>query len=620
MRAKNGFGILMGFLILAGTIMSCEEEEITLGQGVIAGDPFSTGQQAYEVKAYNRSLQAVQTNKLPLYQLGTYPDAAFGDLQSRIITQVQLVNVNPFFGTRRQDFEELTDTTEPRDTINENETVKEVFLYIPFLQPTGSQRDTDNDGVSNDLDAEPDNPENDSDGDGLTNAEERIAGSDPLNPDTDGDGITDDEDDDTQVNNFARRLEIDSIYGNREVTAQLRVEKSTYFLRDLDPTNNFETAQDYYSNQDISGFVEPTPLYDGPITISDEQIVFFQEDDPETEEDESLIIDAARTLNPGIRVPLNNEVFQRDILDMEGSSELLSRSNFLNWFRGLQISLDSPEPLYMLLDLTQAVISISYEYDVFNSNDTSDDFTDDFIDKDERSFNLRLLTGSQASITGNATNTYVQTPASAEVLTAAGSQEEASRLYIKGSTGNLGQLRLFGEDGTDEDIIEEIRSNNWIINEARLRVPVDKQALSAYGITRVPPRLYLYNARTNQPLYNPITELSSSNSPLGIFLNYDGLLDEDDGVQDAIYEFRITDFINDIIIRDSINDPIGITATADIGIIATDKALTSDPSVTEDYPVMAAITPLSTVLFGSAVEEEYRDKRIQLILYYTESE
>jgi len=160
MMAKKWFGILLGFLILAGTAMSCEEEEITLGQGVISGDPFNTGQQAYEVTAYNRSLEAVQTNKLPLYQLGSYPDAAFGNLQSRIITQVQLVNINPFFGTRRQDFEELTDTTEPRDTINENETVKEVFLYIPFLQPPGSLRDTDNDGVSNDLDAEPDNAEN----------------------------------------------------------------------------------------------------------------------------------------------------------------------------------------------------------------------------------------------------------------------------------------------------------------------------------------------------------------------------------------------------------------------------------------------------------------------------
>ncbi len=620
MMAKKWFGILLGFLILAGTAISCEEEEITLGQGVISGDPFNTGQQAYEVTAYNRSLEAVQTNKLPLYQLGSYPDAAFGNLQSRIITQVQLVNINPFFGTRRQDFEELTDTTEPRDTINENETVKEVFLYIPFLQPPGSLRDTDNDGVSNDLDAEPDNAENDSDGDGLSNAEERILGTNPLNPDTDGDGITDDEDDDTQVNNFPQRLELDSIYGNREVTAQFRVEKSTYFLRDLDPNNNFETAQEYYSNQDLSGFVEPTPLYDGPITISDEQIVFFQEDDPETEEDESLIIDATRTLNPGIRVPLDNEVFQRDILDMEGSSELLSRSNFLNWFRGLQISLESSEPLYMLLDLTQAFISITYEYDVFNSNGTSDDFTDDFISQEERSFNLRLLTGSQASITGNATNTYARTPASAEVLSATGSNEQASRLYIKGSTGNFGQVRLFGEDGTDEDIIRQIRSNNWIINEARLRVPVDRQALTTYGINQVPPRLYLYNTRTNQPLYNPITELSSSNSPLGIFLNYDGLLDGDDGVADAIYEFRITDFVNDVIIRDSINDPIGITATADIGIIATDKGLTSDPSVTEDYPIMAAITPFSTVLFGSAVEEENRDKRIQLILYYTESE
>ncbi|MFT6423043.1 MAG: hypothetical protein ACJA2K_001780, partial [Thalassolituus sp.] len=61
--------------------------------------------------------------------------------------------------------------------------------------------DADNDGVSDELDAENNNPNNDSDGDGIGNATEVAAGTDPLDPndagtDTDGDGTPDNIDND----------------------------------------------------------------------------------------------------------------------------------------------------------------------------------------------------------------------------------------------------------------------------------------------------------------------------------------------------------------------------------------------------------------------------------------
>lgn len=621
MIAKGLVRILQGFFILSTALfISCEDEVFTLGEGVIGGDPFSTDRSTYEVIAVNRGLDAVQTNKLPIYQLGSYPDAAFGSIEARIITQVQLVNTNPTFGIWTQEQEQLEDRSEPRDTLPENETVTEVFLYIPFLRPPTNQQDNDNDGVANDLDEEPDNPDNDTDGDGVSNIDERIQGTNPLDPDTDGDGITDDLDEDTPINNFPRRFELDSIYGNRDITANLRIERSSYFLRDLDPNDNFESVQNYFSNQDFSTFVEGPPLYDGPITISDEQIVFFQEDLEDTEEDESQFIDPQLTLDPGIRVELNPDVFQEAILDKENSSELLSQSNFKEFFRGLQFTLSSMEPLYMLLDLTDAIITINYEFDRNNNNGTLDDFSDDFVEQLERTINLRLLTSAGNSINGNALNTLSRTPASSQVQQAVGGEGGADRLYIKGGTGNYAEIRLFGEEGIDQAIIEEIRENNWIINEARLRVPVDKQALSSFGITRVPPRLYLFNLRTQAPLYNPFTEQSVADTPLGLFLNYDGILSDEDGVEDAVYEFRITDYVNNIILRDSINDPIGLAASANVGITRTDPALSPDPDAESEYPIMSTVTPFSTVLFGSAVEAEEFDKRIQLILFYTEIE
>jgi outer membrane protein OmpA-like peptidoglycan-associated protein len=59
-----------------------------------------------------------------------------------------------------------------------------------------STNDTDNDGISDELDSEDTNPNNDTDGDGIGNAHEVAAGTDPSDPDstpldTDGDNVPD---------------------------------------------------------------------------------------------------------------------------------------------------------------------------------------------------------------------------------------------------------------------------------------------------------------------------------------------------------------------------------------------------------------------------------------------
>jgi hypothetical protein len=77
------------------------------------------------------------------------------------------------------------------DTLNDDEEVAagaDGFLTDP------AKADTDDDGVSDDVDTEPTDPANDNDGDGLSNIDEKdIHGTDPLLDDTDGDGITDGE-------------------------------------------------------------------------------------------------------------------------------------------------------------------------------------------------------------------------------------------------------------------------------------------------------------------------------------------------------------------------------------------------------------------------------------------
>ncbi|RDY59579.1 DUF4270 family protein [Flagellimonas nanhaiensis] len=611
------FGIIKASALVGALLVlfaSCEEEQLrTIGEGVIGGEPFNTGKEVFNVYAFNRGIEAVQTNSLPLYQLGTYNDPVYGRRTANIVSQVSLSNGQgaPVFGDISQSAEDVAETDGVEATVPENETVKEVYLHIPFQQPPTSLRDSDGDGVQNEFDNDSSDPNTDEDGDGVTDNEERIIGSDPFDENSDGteEGFV--------ANTFRNTFDLDSIFGKRDQSFDITVSRSTFFLRDLDPNTNFEEAQMYYSNQDFSSFAGPELTLAGEKTLSidNQEMLFFAEDDPETTDvDESETVVANR-LPPGIRVRLDNTFFQENILDKEGQAELLSQNNFREFFRGIQISITSEndeEPLMFLLDLTQATITITYEYQDYNT-------TDNVVETAERDYVLNLLLNSNGQIVGNAVNTFTNETLSPEIANALDNGENASRLYLKGAS-TITEIRLFDElENGGGDIINQIKANNWIINEAKLVFHVDR---SAFGNSNEsvfePPRLYLYNAETNQPLYDLLTENNVTDEPLGVVLNHDAILEKENGLGSK-YSIRITEYINDIIVRDSVNARLALTVTSNIGLTAVRESVaTADPTEV-DLPLMSTINPLGTVLFGSDVEADNADKRMQLEIYFTEA-
>ena len=164
-------------------------------------------------------------------------------------------------------------------------------------------------------------------------------------------------------------------------------------------------------------------------------------------------------------------------------------------------------------------------------------------------------------------------------------------------------------------MINEIKSNNWIINEANLVFYVDRDALDAVGGITEPLRLYMYNADNNNPVYNPANENSVADSRFGIYLDYDAFLQEEND-QGIKYKIRITDHINNIILRDSANATLGLAISPDIRIAGVSKAVL-EGNAEKGLPVGANLTPLSTILYGSdpSVPE---DKKLKLEIFYTE--
>ncbi|RIV70748.1 DUF4270 domain-containing protein [Flagellimonas aequoris] len=590
------------FLLMA----SCDDELDTIGEGVVSGEPFTTGKVEYDVFAFNKGITAVQTNKLPLYQLGTYNDPVYGKRKASIISQLNLPGTPVTFGDLSQASEDKAETDDSASTVVENETVKEVYLYIPFQLPPSA--DSDGDGVDDEFESGDDvnDPNSDWDGDGVTDNQERILGSNPFDPNEDGTG------DNFVANSYPKRFDLDSIYGDRTKTFNLTVSRSNYFLRDLDPNTGFEEAQEYYSNQDFSAFIGET-LFNGEVTINNEDILFFKEDDPDTEDvDESTQVDTR--LNPGIRVPLDKDFFQQNILDKEGEAELLNQSNFKNFLRGIYLTGTGMDELMFLLNLTEANITITYEYQDYDTE------AEDTVTA-EKNFVLSLLTSnSTTGIVGNAVNVFENEVLPSDIASALDNGENASRIYVKGGV-TLAEIRLFDEaENGGAEIINQIKSKKWVINEANLVFYVDRETLDMAGELVEPPRLYLYNGETSMPLYdvsNEIGTTATTTNPLRYYLNHDGILEKENdlGIK---YTIRITEHINNIIVRDSTNAKLALTMTSNIGFPNVREAVDSGMQGVY-YPVMSTVSPLGTILYGSNVEAGEEAKKLKLEIFYTEA-
>ena len=599
---------LLASITLVLFVSSCNQDYHPVGESLFEDQTLETLTESFPTFTYQEKIKKVQTNGLPLMQLGRITHPVFGLAEASFTGQLTIAN-SPFFGNHRQEFEDEPDASDP-NLIPENETVTAVYLDIPFFT---NQNDTDNDGVIDSLDADPNDPQSNSDGDELTDLIEFQLQLNPLSSDSDGDGILDHNDEDNEsYQNENREYEIDSLYGNREATFNLKVYELGAFLNNLDPLNNFETTQAYYSSQNYyeDGFSRAT-LFDERVSLNFEEIrINFKEDDPETPDvDETTQVETR--LSPRLRVPLDISFFQENIIDKEGSSDLETNVDFQKALRGLIIRAeDFSDDLYMLLDIQNANINIVYEYDDYQTQGTLGDTTDDTIEKAEKEFSL-----SFNGIRINTLKNSLFDAAVQEQLTISSNDNPSNRLYVQSGTF-LGKIRLFGDEEQDEnELIEDLRGETWLINEANLIFYIDPALANAKEL--LAQRLYLFNYDTGFPLSDYISDGSVSNfganSDKSIF---GGLLEYDDNNTPYRYKFNITDHISNIIRNDSINFDLGLVVNADIDNLGFLNAVTESEEELL-YPLSATLNPLGAVLIGSHPEATSEDKKVKLELVYS---
>ena len=585
--------------------ISCNKEYNTIGTDFLRSDTFDTNVEYVDVAVKQKQIPPFKSIALPIYQLGKIQDQIYGNRDASFVTQLGLEELDPIFGITSQTKEEEGDDSNIL-IIKENELVVDAYLDIPFYNNTF---DSDGDGVIDAYDVDPFDIYSDSDGDGLADVLERSNGTDPLDPDTDDDGILDNVDTDTiNPRQGATVYDIDSLIGNREASLKVKVQELDYFLSTYDPSNNFETFLKYYSNDQVIENFTGKVLYDGEVEINTEEIVIYKEDDPDTDDvDESTQV--KERLTPRLRIPIDKDYMQSKIIDMEGNIDLSNQDNFNLYFKGLFLSTyDFSDPLLLILNYADASINIVYEYDRYNRNDTTDDTSDDTIDREEKTFKLNL--------TGNQINILKQDPLSPEISKALNSNsEDLKRVYLRGGEGIMMEIDLF-DDGTGNDILGEIKSNGWLINEANLTMYIDKEAIDMSGGIIEPSRLFLYDIEGKAPVVDYFIDQSQGQKPKDQKAVHSGLIEIDEDKKGIKYKIRISEHVKNIIRNDSLNKKLALVVSSDITNAVNTELKNNDEL--EYIPVSSVINPLGTILYGPNPEPINHDKRFRLELFYTE--
>ena len=536
-------------------IYSCDKDFTSIDSDVISAENainFNTSSIDYPIVASNLRLNPVKSNNLPSFMLGYNNNPFYGESKASFLGQVVPAEFSPSFG--------------------ENVVLDSVVLTIPYYSR----------------------------------------------------GVETSEDGDISY-------EIDSVYGN--TATKLYVYKSNFYLRDFNPSGDFSDSQNYYSNGALSNSesinqaeIEAELLYESGI-LGDGSDDFI----PSSERIDLTSLDSlgetyvSSSIAPAIRLKLNNpndNFWQSLFFENEGNPELINPNTFKEFFRGLYIKADgvNSDGSMMLLNFASSNTKLTIHYTSETSTDSDTDSggtsTETISSQNEYVLNF----------TDNLVNIYennFQVDVSNSNIV-----DGDERIYLKGGEGYMSTVDLFGGDIQDENgemvnafehfknsfYDEENEIANKIINEAYIEFFVDQ----TQDIGSEPDRIYLYNFEQNTALIDYFLDQSVSSTTINAKINHlEPLTRDGDSItgEGVKYKIRVTEHLNNLILRDSTNAKLALVVTSNVGSIDNFSILNSGEE-DRDFPSGAILTPKGTVLHGSQSEDI--DKRPRIKIYYTD--
>tara|TARA_B100002003_G_scaffold33661_1_gene28821 strand:- start:3801 stop:4493 length:693 start_codon:yes stop_codon:yes gene_type:complete len=207
-----------------------------------------------------------------------------------------------------------------------------------------------------------------------------------------------------------------------------------------------------------------------------------------------------------------------------------------------------------------------------------------------------------------------------QVISSSSEGTPSNRIFLQGPR-LTSKIKLFAENEFDlPNVIYELASQDVIINEANLVLNIDK---SAHDLSHdlLPNRLYLYsynNGATLEDYNKDFTidyNLGSVNANKYVF---GGMLEYDSNNKPDKYKFNITNHVNNIINKDSLNIDLGLVVNSNIEDITLRRAFTNPQNNKTLIPTSVIVSPYSVVLYGSHPNDSISFyKRLSLEILYT---
>jgi hypothetical protein len=402
---------------------------------------------------------------------------------------------------------------------------------------------------------------------------------------------------------------VDSVFGTGGF--KLHVRESNQFLRDLDPGQNgdFVANQIYYSDQ-FSEF--ENNINSGQLLNEDSEIVYVPSSYTETQvyptQLDSVTFDTLR-LAPRIVVKLDSLFFQEKILNNQNSNILVSQNSFKNFFRGVYLSTVDPENggSMVNLNLSAADANIRLYYRSLRRPPSLDTVQLPLAET-FNTYDLRFA--------GNIINLYEEDiPLD---LSSQNTELGEELLYIKGGQGIITVIEPFKGIDLDNngisDELEDLRQNNWLINEANLVLNVNNEVLGEEA-EDAPFRIFVYDMDKNSVIIDYIQDPFTTTNPNTSKLNHLGPLTEDDDGNKS-YKIRLTSYINNIINNDSIPSRLGVVVTQNVNEARILDVRESELDVSDAFIESSISTPKGTVFYGNASQNQ--EKKLKLQIFYTE--
>ncbi|MED5354523.1 MAG: DUF4270 domain-containing protein [Bacteroidota bacterium] len=420
--------------------------------------------------------------------------------------------------------------------------------------------------------------------------------------------------------------EIDSVYGDAPI--KISIYRNNFFLRSFDPYGEFDDTQKYYSNGSLSdiesisqGQLEGDLLFEVNDFVPDASQINLTELDTL---DEPFV---SQKIAPALRFRLDNEsneYWQNLIFANQDDPVLSNENNFKDFFRGLYIKVEgiNSDGSMMLLNLasTNTNLTIHYTSDTPITSETDTGSVDE-ITSYQNDYVLNF-SGVLLNVFDN--NFSVDVTNSDDV-----NGDEA--MYLKGGEGYIGIIDLFNgtvedEMGDQVDAFDHFKSFFYddvsdsplkLINEAYIEFYVDQNL----NLENEPDRIYLYNYEQNMSLLDYFLDQSVSSTTINAKINHLEPLqrvdDEPEG-QGIKYKIRITEHLNNIILRDSTNARLGLGIINDVAATSFFSILNDESEEDLELASGTILSHKGTVLHGNQSQEE--DKRPKIKIYYTEPE